>query len=185
MKKISILCLVLCIFFLSCLSHAGKYAYQPTSPSVKNTARARTVLDDSDLPEGFSYTFVNKVNYSPQYNTYVVGQHCYRGGPIRFDIPREEFTFYIDNKEYHPPWGGGGSVWHRFHTGARLNFLLVWLDSAYSVVELSQSACADVVLDTRYHVGKLLKNVQSMNVPVVVHSDSGKKIGEFILEVKE
>ncbi len=138
-KKVSVLFLVLSIFLLSFSAQEEKYAYQPTSPSVKNIDRARVVVDDGNLQEGFSYTFKDEVIYTPQYNTYVVGQHCYRGKPVRFNIPRERFTFYIDNEEYHAPWAGG-SVWHRFHTGAKLNFLLIWIDSAYSVVELKQSA---------------------------------------------
>lgn len=182
-KKVSVL--VLSIFLLSFSTQAEKWAYQHTSPSVKNIDRARVVVDDGNLQEGFSYIFKDEVIYNPQYNTYVVGQHCYRGKPVRFDIPRETFTFYIDNEEYHPPWGGGGSVWHRFYTDAKLNFLLIWIDSAYSVVELNQSACADVVLSTRYHLEEKLKKAQSMNIPIVVHDGSGNKVGEFTLKIRK
>ena len=184
LEKISVLILTLIILFSLGLARAERYAYQPTSPSVKNIDRARVIIKDENLPEGFSYIFQNVVNYIPNNNTYVVGQHCYRGDSIRFDIPREIFTFYIDNEEYIPPWGGGGSVWHRFHTDARLNFLLIWIDSAYSVVELNQSACADIVLNTRYHLEERLKKARNTNVPIVVHNDSGEKVGEFTLKIR-
>lgn len=101
MKNLSII--FSCVLLLPCLTQARQYAYQPTSPPIKNTDRARVVLDDSHLPKGFSYTFVDRVNYDPKYNTYVVGQHCYRGEPIRFDIPRENFTFFIENDPFITP----------------------------------------------------------------------------------
>jgi hypothetical protein len=183
-KKVSVIFFVLSIFLLSSSAQAERYAYQPTSPSIKNIDRARVVVDDGNLQEGFSYMFKDEVIYTPQYNTYVVGQHCYRGKTIRFNIPRERFTFYIDNEEYHS-MSAGGSVWHRFHTGAKLNFLLKWIDSAYSVVELNQSACADVVLDTRYHLEEKLRKTQSTNIRVVVHDGSGNKVGEFTLKIRQ
>ncbi len=182
-KTIGSLFLAFIIPLFSCSAQAGKYPYQPISPSVRNDDRARVVLDDRHLKEGFSYIFENAIIYTPMYTTYVVGQHCYRGKPIRFDIPREKFTFILDNEEYHPPWGGGRSVWHRFHTDSRLNFLLIWLGLGYSVVELNQSACADVVLDTRYHLGDMLKKVKRTNIPILVHDNSGKKVGQFTLKV--
>jgi hypothetical protein len=178
-KKVSVI--FLSMFLLSSLAQAERYAYQSTSPSIKNIDRARVVVD-GNLQEGFSYMFKNEVIYTPQYNTYVVGQHCYRGKPIRFNIPRERFIFYIDNEEYHST---SGSVWHRFHTGAKLNFLLKWIDSAYSVVELNQSACADVVLDTRYHLEEKLRKTQGKNIRVIVHDGSGNKVGEFTLKIRQ
>ena len=185
LEKRSVSILAVSMLLITCLAQAERYAYQTTSPAVKNIDRARVIVEDEHLQQGFSYILQDEVRYTPQHNTYVVGQHCYRGDSIRFDIPREKFTFYIDNEEYHPPWGSGGSVWHRFHTGGRLNFLLIWIDSAYSVVELDHSACADIVLDTRYHVEEKLRKANNPNVPIVVRDRSGRKVGEFNLKIRE
>ncbi len=171
------------IFFTFLLNSIFLSFASQASQRINNVEYTRTIPIDKRAPQGFSYTFKERIIYHPYYNSYIVGQHCYRGDPIRFDIPREEFIFYIDGKKYKPPYGGGRSVWHKFFKGAKLNFLLMWIDSAYSVVELEQDACADVVLDTRYHLEEKLKQATNRNVKVVVYDSLKNKVGEFTLTI--
>ncbi len=185
-SKISaVLFSLLYITFVSFSSQAAKYTHQEKSSSVKNVDRAWTVPVDKNAKQGFSYTFKEKIIYSPKRNLYVVGLHCYRGKPIRFHIPHEKFTFYIDKKEYKPLQDRGGSVWHRFHNGAWSNIFLIWIDSAYSVVALEQDSCAEVVLNTKYDVKEMLTKANDKNVLVTVYDSFDKKVGEFTLTIKQ
>ncbi|MBN3563292.1 hypothetical protein [Aliamphritea spongicola] len=171
------------VFWLACFAAlpAAGASYQPSVPGVKNTDRARAVLPDKNAQQGFSYRFQEKIEYTDQFNVYIVGQHCYRGGPVRFSVPEEHFVISIGDQEYEV---FGRSVWDRFYTDSRWNFILSKLQLGYWVVELQGDACADVVLDTRYKTAELLKQARGSDVAVKVLNKADDMIGAFVLQIR-
>ena len=174
---------LLSVFWLACLAAlpAGAGSYQPSVPGIKNTDRARAVPPDQTAQQGFSYRFQEKVAYTDQFNAYVVGQHCYRGGPVRFYVPEEHFVIRIGDQEYEV---SGRSVWDRFYTDSRWNFILSKLQLGFCVVELQGDTCADVVLDTRYKTAELLKQARGSDVTVKVINKADDMIGAFVLQIR-
>ncbi len=127
---------------------------------------------------GFSYRFRKQISIQPGQNIYTVGQHCYRGDPVRFSVPAERFTLMAGDLKHDV---FGRSVWNRFYVDSRWNFILNSFDAGYWVVALEGDACADVILDIRYETARLLQEVRGLDVAVGVHDKRGILIGTFSL----
>lgn len=173
----------LSMFLLACsvMPEAAASGYQPMAPAVKNTDRARPVPADKHAEQGFSYRFSETVEYSDKFNVYLVGQHCYRGGPVRFSVPAEHFVISIGNQTYEI---FGRSVWDRFYTASHWNPILSKLQLEYWVIALQRDACADVILDTRYKTAELLRQARGSDVLVKVFDDADEMIGTFWLQLR-
>ena len=125
-----------------------------------------------DKSIGFDCEYHNEVIYSPPQIIFVVGKLCYRGGPGRFDIPREFFEFTLDDTIHQIR---GGSDWRNFYTGSRWNPILVWLDSAYSVVAVEEDVCVDITIDTRYRTGETFQSLQKQGSRLLSQTKMAKR----------
>lgn len=179
MKRISQISIFLSLIVLISFEDGHSSSRENARP---NKEIAHPIPIDRSKKIGFEYTFVDTLKYYREFNSYTVGEHCYRGNPILFEVPAEKFILQLNETEY---GAFGRSIWDRYYVPSKWNFLLNLLHGGIWMVKLNQDSCTDIVLDTRYQIEKVLNSFSGTHISVSVKSSSGDSIGKFVLHIAQ